>query len=192
MKKLLYSLSVLGLVSFLTMGTAGVVSGDGRLSFDVAQDGNTFVIIGPNSGGFAVQGTAFSVLGFVYPEGTLQGGAVSGTNEDGTPAFPDQVIGTWSCRGWFTQDDALGVTGAVLVGTQIWDLNLHRPGSETIVTDGIDLSVNDVDLGVPFKRAITGGTGKKFKGAHGEQTTINFGFNDSFGIDATHTLKIKR
>ncbi len=192
MNKLLYSLSVFVLVSFLTMGTAGVVSGDGRLSFDVAQDGNTFVLIGPtNADGFALQGAAFSVLGFVYPAGTLQGGAVSGTDSDGNPAFPDQVIGTWSCRGWFTQEDAEGITGAVLVGTQIWDLNLGEPGSKTIVTDGIDLSVNLSDLGVPFKRAITGGTGKKFKRARGEQTTINFGFNDSFGIDSTHTLRTK-
>ncbi len=95
MNRLLYSLSVLGLVLFLTMGTAGVVYGDDddviRLSFDVAQDGNTFVLIGPNIGGFALQGAVFSVQGFVYPKGTLQGGAVSGTDTAGNPTFPDKV-----------------------------------------------------------------------------------------------------
>jgi len=163
-----------------------------RLRFDVAQDGNTFVVIGPTSGGFALPGAAFSVQGFVYPKGTLQGGAVSGTDAAGNPTFPDKVIGTWSCRGWFTKADDPGVTGPVIVGTQLFDLNFDRPGSKTIVTDGIDLSVNDVDFGVPFKRAITGGTGKKFKGAGGQQITINFGFNESFGIDSTHILKIQR
>ena len=119
MNKFRYSLSVLALVSFLTtMGTAGVVYGDDRLSFDVAQNGTTFVIIGPTTPTippFALQGAAFSVQGFVYPEGTLQGGAVSGTNMDGTPAFPDEVVGTWSCRGWFLRDDDPSETGAVIV-----------------------------------------------------------------------------
>ena len=196
MNRFLHLLTVLGLVSFLTMGAAGVVGGDDddvlRLRFDVAQDGSTFVVLGPTDGGFSLQGASFSVLGYVYPKGTLQGGAVSGTNADGSPSFPDKVIGTWSCRGWFTKPDAVDVTGAVLVGTQLWDFNLDKPGSRTIVTDGIDLSVNDEDFGVPFKRAIAGGTGRKFKGASGEQIEINFGFNESLGIDSTHILKIQR
>ncbi len=197
MKRLLYSLSVLGLASVLAMGGMGVVYGEDddviRLRFDVAQDGNTFIFQGPSTqDGFAAEGATFIVQGFVYPKGTLRGGTVSGTNSDGTPAFPELVIGTWSCRGWFTRDDGdPEITGVVLIGTQLWDLNLDKPGSKTIVTDGIDLSANTVDFGVPFKRAITGGTGK-FKRASGEQTSINFRFNDSFGIDSTHTLKIQK
>ena len=56
------------------------------------------------------------------------------------------VIGTWSCRGWITQDVGLDTSGVEIVGTQIFDLDLDQPGSKTIVTDGIDLSANEVDL----------------------------------------------
>ena len=175
-------------VTFWYGPTVVADAGGPVLSFDIAQDGNTFVFQGPETpDGFPAAGATFIVQGFVYPEGTLQGGAVSGTNADGTPAFPELVMGTWSCRGWFTQDCDPGITGIVLVGTQVWDLDSGEPGSRTIVTDGVDLSINDVDLGVPFIRAITGGTGE-FNRARGEQTTINFGFNDSFGIDSTHEL----
>jgi len=161
-----------------------------RLRFDVSQDGNSFQSPGPfTPGGLPAEGATFVVQGYIYPEGTLQGGAVSGTNSDGSPAFP--TLGTWSCRGWFTQDDGdPAITGVVIVGTQVWEFDSEVPGAQTIVTDGVDLSSNKVDLGVPFIRAITGGTGE-FKGASGEQTTINFGLNDSFGFDATHTLALR-
>ncbi len=160
-----------------------------RLRFDVSQDGNSFQSPGPFTNGFPAEGATFLVQGFIYPEGTLRGGTVSGTNPDGSPAFP--TLGTWSCRGWFTQDDGNpAITGVVIVGTQVWEFDSEVPGAQTIVTDGVDLSSNEADLGVPFIRAITGGTGA-FEGAGGEQTTINFGLNDSFGFDATHTLALR-
>ncbi len=196
MKKLLSSLLV-GLAFVIAIGAAqAVYAADDRdrgkhrvLAFDVAQDGSTFVLQGPTTDeGFPAQGAIFIIQGFVYPKGTLQGGAVSGTNKDGTAAFPDLVIGTWSCRGWITQDVGLDTSGVEIVGTQIFDLDLDKPGSKTIVTDGIDLSANEVDLNVSFKRAITGGTGK-FKRAGGEQIMKNFGFNVSGGFDSTHKLK---
>jgi len=197
MKKLLSSLGILGLVSFLAMSPAGVVYADDEhgvkvLKFDVAQDGSTFVLQPPltEEEPFPTQGAVFFIQGYVYPKGTLRGGEVSGTDANGAPAFPDRVIGTWSCRGWITRDVGPGISGVEIVGTQIFDLDMDNPGSKTIVTDGIDLSAEDVDLDVPFKRAITGGTGR-FKVAGGEQIMINFGFNESFGFDSTHKLKIR-
>lgn len=158
------------------------------LKLDVSQDGSTFVFQGPTTAaGFPAAGATFIVQGVVYPGGTLQGGAVSGANPDGTPSFPDLVVGTWSCRGWFTHDCDPEVTGPVLVGQQVWNLDLEEPGAQTILTDGGEPSINEVDLNVPFRRGITGGTGR-FRQAGGEQTSTNFGFNPSFGIDSTHEL----
>jgi hypothetical protein len=161
------------------------------LRFDIAQDGSTFSFQGPTTAaGLPAAGATFIVQGHVYPEGTLYGGAVSGTNADGSAAFPDEVVGTWSCRGWFLEDCDPGVTGPVLVGQQLWDLDPDAPGTRTIITDGLEPSVNEVDLGVPFVRAITGGTGR-FRVAAGEQTSVNFGFNDSLGLDSTHELDVR-
>ena len=207
------SLGVLGLICLLAFGAVSNAYGDGRTrvfkkDFDVTQDGNTFKVVAfenefPPFDTFDSfinamgelethpgQGATFSVLVFIYPAGTLQGGTVSGTDGDGNPAFPDMVLGTWSCRGWFVLSGVPGTTGIQLIGTQVWIFDSHSdvPGGMTIVTDGIDLSIEDVDLNVSFKRAITGGTGY-FAGAKGEQTMTNFGFNDSFGFDSTHNLK---
>ncbi len=200
------SLSVLGLVFLLGIGTAGEAYGGKQinLDFDVAQDGNTFKVIALDDAFppfdtlddidfeevHPGQGAVFSVLGFIYPAGTLQGGAVSGTDVNGNPAFPELVLGSWNCRGWFIQSGLPGTTGIQLLGTQVWLFDAYHSefGGQTIVTDGIDLSIEEVDLDVPFKRAIIGGTGQ-FNGAIGEQTMTNFGFNDSFGFDSTHTLK---
>ena len=204
------TLSVLGLVFLLGVGAAGEAYGGKQknLDFDVAQDGNTFKVVAMENdfppfdtfdsfinalGETEVhpgQGATFSVLGIIYPAGTLQGGAISGTNADGSPAFPELVLGSWNCRGWFILSGLPGTTGIQLLGTQVWmfDASHSEFGGQTIVTDGIDLSIEEVDLDVAFKRAIIGGTGE-FNGATGEQTMTNFGFNDSFGFDSTHTLR---
>jgi hypothetical protein len=36
----------------------------------------------------------FVTQGYVYPADTLKPG-IDGVNEDGSPAFPDLVLGTW-------------------------------------------------------------------------------------------------
>ncbi len=204
MNKLTRTVNVVGLFFFLVLGLAGLAYADHTiaLKFDVSQDGNTFKIIAIDNGeggpfdtltneGNLAQGAIFSVLGYIYPEGTLQGGTVSGTNADGTPAFPDLVLGHWSCRGWFIQDGDPGITGIQLLGQQVFLFDATgKLGRKSIVTEGIDLSLDEVDLNVKFRRVVFGGTGP-FKGARGQQTMTNYGFNDSFGVDSTHRLEFE-
>ncbi len=47
-------------------------------------------------------GNSFVTRGYIYPEGTLDDS--SGVLPNGEPEFLDQVIGEWSCRGWFVGD----------------------------------------------------------------------------------------
>ena len=66
--------------------------------FDVAEDLSRFVYAAAPvfDDNMPAYGNAFITQGYVYPAGTLDGG-VEGTLKDGSPAFPDKVIGTWTC-----------------------------------------------------------------------------------------------
>ena len=127
-------------------------------------------------------GASFVVQGAIYRDGLFDDAGISaGLLEDGSPEFPEQVIGYWICRGWFVgdsdgdgaitpgDDDALGgiftPAGRFVATTQIYDLDLPRTGSRTLVSDGIER----IELDVPFKRAITGGSGP-FHRVRGEVT----------------------
>ena len=57
-------------------------------------------------------------------------------------------------RGWFLQVAATATTGPLSASTKIFDLDTDAPSRRTIITEGIDLA----DMGIPFSRAITGGT----------------------------------
>ena len=158
------------------------------MRFDVAMNGASFFFQGPvNPAGYPANGTPFIVSGYLYPHGTFAThGAGSGTNPDGSPEFPDLVVGTWYCRGWHLQDgDAL--TGPVVATTQIFDLDPDEPGKHTIVTDGIELA----DFGVPFKRAIVGGSGR-FSRARGQSSQVYVDFNASLGFNTSFVLRVKR
>ncbi len=203
MKKSTRTMNVVGVFFLLVMSVAGLANADDDTivrKYDVSQDGNTFKVIALNDPfggpfdtltdeGHPSQGAVFSVLGYFYPKGTLQGGTVSGTNADGSPAFPELVLGQWSCRGWFILDGNPGISGIQLLGQQVFLFNSPGPaGRKSIVTEGIDLSLEAIDLNVPIKRVVFGGTGP-FRGARGQQTMTNFpGFNDSFGVQSTHRL----
>ena len=50
--------------------------------------------------GMPAHGNAFVSQGYIYPEGTLADGIV-GVLQDGSPAFPDLVLGTCTCDGYF-------------------------------------------------------------------------------------------
>jgi hypothetical protein len=188
-------LAILGLLApalFLTSGLAraeiaGPLSAEpaeeaATLRLEVAMDGTSFHFQGPtNDNGFPADGTPFIIRGYIYPAGTFAAhGSSSGTNPDGSAEFPDEVIGTWYCRGWHLQDgDA--TTGPVVATTQIFELSPTRDGRHTIVTDGIELA----DFDVPFRRAVVGGTGRHFQArGHSVQVYVDFnasnGFNTSF------------
>jgi hypothetical protein len=74
---------------------------DGVLRFDVAEDGTHFVFDPDltDGDGMPGYGTSFITHGYIYPAGTLS--ESNGVNADGSPEFPDQVLGEWVCRGWF-------------------------------------------------------------------------------------------
>lgn len=157
------ALMTLALIGALT-ASPGAVAGDmahalGKkpLTFDIAMNGFSFSFEGAaNSNGFPADGTPFVIRGYIYPGGTFaRHGKASGVLPDGSPEFPDRVLGTWYCRGWHLQDgDAL--TGPVVATTQIFELDARVAGSQTLVTDGIELA----DFDVWFERTTTGGTGR--------------------------------
>lgn len=158
----------------------------GNLRFDMAMNGASFHFLGPtNDAGFPADGTPFIIRGYLYPQGTFDvHGPDSGTNPDGSPEFPDLVVGTWTCRGWHLQDgDA--VTGPVVATTQIFDLVPSEPGAQTIVTDGFELA--DFDLW--FSRAIVGGSGR-YRNVSGQQRQIYVGFNSSLSFNTSFELRI--
>ena len=154
---------------------------------DVVQNGTEFFFEGPvNEAGFPAKGTPFVTTGFIYPAGTLKAyGYNSGITSEGKPAFPELVLGTWTCRGWHLQDgDAL--TGPVVVTSQTFDFNAGRPSQHMLTTDGSELA----DFHVQFARPITGGTGN-FAGARGEMRQTYVDFNESGGFNMSFEIKTR-
>lgn len=140
--------------------------------FDVACNGATFRFSGPaDAGGNPAKGANFVVEGVIYESGTLI--ETDGLTPAGDPEYPDLVIGRWYCKGWFTQDMAAATTGTFVTTTQVYDFG-DEPGARTLVSDGIEL----IDFNVPWKRAITGGSGP-FRKARGEA------IQEAIGVNAT-------
>lgn len=113
--------------------------------------------------GMGSHGNTFVTQGYIYPAGTLKGG--EGVNPDGSPLYPDKVLGEWSCWGFVGGGD-----GGRPVTTQIFQLG-QGYGNKTIVTAGYEI----MD-GTAYKRAIVGGTGA-YVGATGEQSQTFLGLN---------------
>lgn len=152
----------------LTMLVAPELQSGNRDEIDVACDFNTFRPAEADMGPFG-PGTPFVVEGVIYEGGTFEAeGANSGLDADGTPQFPDRVIGRWICRGWF-----LEAGGTLVATTQIYDLDPDRPGAKTLISDGLEFALES-----SFERAVTGGTGK-FHRASGQVTQENIGVNDT-------------
>ena len=121
-------------------------------AFDVAEDITRFSFAASPvfDDGMPAYGNAFVTQGYIYPAGTLSDGA-EGANPDGSPAFPDLVIGTWTCDGYFVGDGMRTETGAIVITRQVHHFNT----GEILVSHGPEL----VDAGVSLERAVTGGTG---------------------------------
>jgi hypothetical protein len=129
-------------------------------------------------------GNEFVTMGYIYPKGTLNGS--NGVLPDGSPEFPDQVIGEWICRGWFIGEGGNATTGPWVITTQIYDLG-EEYGDVSLVTDGYELS----DFNTVIKRAITGGTGK-YNEARGEAEQVLLGFNPTEGVVLRFKLTVKK
>ena len=194
-------------LSTLGIGAVGLIAAgcdessqaqnNNTLLIDVCCDQNTIRFEGPQGpnpdnpigdpGPHPYYGANFVVQGVIYPGGTLANNPNGGLFADGSPEFPNDVIGRWTCRGWFTgnsNDPARGgiftPTGPFVTTNQVYDLDLNNPGSQMLTSDGIEL----IDLNTPFDRAITGGTGDR-NGARGTVVQTAIGANATFLFNFT-------
>ena len=117
--------TVAGLASVVACGPAFASTADTSpesqvLEVDIAEDGTRFVIDEAPvfDDGFPAHGNPFVTQGYIYPAGTLTDS--NGVNPDGTPEFPDKVIGEWSCSGYFIGDGAHATEGAWVYTTQLF------------------------------------------------------------------------
>jgi hypothetical protein len=165
---------------------AAATAADGVLRFDVAEDGTHFVFDPDltDGDGLPGYGTSFVTHGYLYPAGTLS--EINGVNADGSPEFPDQVLGEWVCRGWFVGEGMRTTTGAIVVTSQLYTFG-DTPGEAMLSSDGYELA----DVGVEVARAITGGTGS-FAGAGGEARQILLGLNATEGVNLRYELELER
>ncbi len=162
----------------LILAMAGGAQADTPMAFDVAEDHTRiFMANAPlHENGMPAHGNAFISQGFIYPAGTLEAGT-TGVLEDGSPAFPDLVLGTWTCDGYFVGEGANAKTGVWIISRQVFAFT----DGDTIVTQGTEI----VDTGVENLRPVTGATGDygDFSGAmvqtllgFSEQMTVNVSF----------------
>lgn len=165
-----------------------------RLKIDVAESGPKFIFDEAPllDSGLPAYGNSFVTQGYIYPHGTL--GAHDGVNADGSPEYPNKVIGEWTCRGFFIGNGAETVTGPWVITTQHYDFYsqsgyaTNKQGTRlNLVTDGYEL----VDIGVAGKRPITGGTGP-FSRASGQADQTLLGHNASEGVNLRFEMAVKR
>jgi hypothetical protein len=187
----------IGLLSVLTAGVsiASATDTDHRprtIEVDIAEDGTRFVFDEAPlfDDGMPAHGNPFVTQGYIYPAGTLTNN--NGVNPDGTPEFPDKVIGEWSCRGYFIADGAHTTEGAWVFTTQLFAFGDDADtGAETIVVTGYE----GAEPGAIVTAAITGGTGR-YATARGEADQELLGFNNpelpTMGINKTVELELAR
>ena len=152
---------------------------------DVAENGLRFVFDDAPvfDDGSPAYGNGFLTEGYIYPAGTL--GDANGVNPDGSPEFPNLVMGKWVCRGHFVGEGMQTERGPVVITTQTFFLG-DGTGERMVVTEGFEL----VDFGETVHRAIVGGTGT-YSAARGEQEQILTGFNATMGVTLEVRLKVR-
>lgn len=156
------------------------------VEFDVAEDMTRFIFDQDVAfdDGLPADGSSFITRGYLYPAGTLTcdaEGACDGVNADGSPQYPDKLIGEWICSGYMINDAGHATGGVWVFSTQFFQIG-EQPGAQTIVSQGYELA----DVGVAINRAITGGTGD-YKDARGQGEQTMLGLNASEGV----TLRVK-
>lgn len=142
--------------------------------FDVAEDLSRFIYAGAPvfEDGMPAYGNAFMTQGYIYPAGTLDGG-VEGTLANGDPAFPDLVIGEWTCDGYFVADGMRTEAGAMVITRQVYRFK----NGDLLISHGPELA----DPGISVTRAVTGGTGD-YAGAPSEIEQVMLGMSDGYGV----------
>jgi hypothetical protein len=155
---------------------AQITGPDGVLRFEVAEDHSRFAWAGdpPLTNGLPDGRAPYVAQGYLYPEGTLNG--TNGVNADGSPQFPDKVLGQWLCYGWYLgADDHVGA--APWVSSHLFNFGAAW-GEATLVSEGFDID----DVEVPMTRAIAGGSGP-YADARGTQVETNLGLNATDGLN---------
>jgi hypothetical protein len=154
------------------------------LRFDVSENAKRFIFDETplHADGSPAYGNEFVTEGYIYPAGTLNG--TNGVKEDGSPEFPNKVIGRWTCRGWHVGEGAKTETGPWVVTHQYFDFGKEF-GRTSLATDGVEV----VDIDVPVMRAIIGGTGL-YAQARGEAQQTMIGFNQLNGVNLRLEMKV--
>jgi len=159
----------------------GASADEALLRFDVAEDHTRFAFADTpvHESGMPAHGNPFVTQGYVYPAGTLDLN-IAGVLEDGSPAFPDKVLGTWTCDGWFVGEGGDATSGVWLVSRQIIQFN----SGDVIITQGTELA----DAGLANARPITGATGDYAGYDAGVMLQTLIGFNDHMGVNASFEI----
>jgi hypothetical protein len=158
---------------------------DGVLRFEVAEDHARYAWAGDPklTNGVPEGRTAYVAQGYLYPEGTLTDS--NGVNADGTPEFPDKVLGQWLCYGWYLgADDHVGA--APWVSSHLFNFG-EAWGEATLVSEGFDID----NVGVPMTRAIAGGSGP-YADARGTQVETNLGLNATDGLNIRFEVNLAK
>jgi hypothetical protein len=162
-----------------------ITGADGVVRFDVAEDGTRFVWADKPvfDDGLPAHGATYISQGYIYPAGTLTD-EIDGVNADGSPEFPDKVLGDWYCYGWYIGDGAHATEGPWVISTQLYNFG-GEWGEATLVSEGYVLS----QTGGMVSRAITGGTGP-FANERGEMADTSLGFNETEGANARYEVNL--
>jgi hypothetical protein len=199
-KRVLRAAIAVAVLASVTAGGASLAAaasdGNNRrartMEVDIAENGRRFVFDEAPvfDDGMPAYGNPFVTQGYIYPAGTLSEG--NGVNPDGSPEFPDKVIGEWSCEGFFIGDGAHTTEGAWVYTTQLFAFGDDPDtGAETIVVTGYEGS----EPGELVNGAVTGGTGR-YSTSRGEADQELLGFNNgqlpTMGINKTVIFELER
>ncbi len=182
------------LMAFLSLGAVALSAQiprdpDGMIRVETALDlVNTFVADESPvfDDGRPAYGNDFVIQGVIYPAGTITTTGSQGMNADGTPEYPDRVIGEWTCWGRFIGNGAQTTAGAFVMSTQVFSFGTTADyGATTIVTTGYEA------VDGPVYRAITGGTGEFGRAAGTQmQAIMPGGRNAASGLNLSHQIML--
>ncbi|HSA81230.1 MAG TPA: hypothetical protein VLE23_10430 [Geminicoccaceae bacterium] len=191
----IFGLSLTAILTAAGASAAGPASP--TFSIDVVADCNRLITNGTPQSASPALGDSFMQQGLIYRPGTLvahcPNGDGCGLNPDGTPEFPDEVIGKWTYWGSFIGIDEATEPGVWLHSTQVYEFGateigeyVFEPVTHVLASDGRER----IDLRAPFNRAITGGSGR-FEDADGEITQIRIGLNQTKCENFTFEFNIR-
>lgn len=164
---------------------AQITLADGTLHFEIAEDGTRFVWADQPvfTGRRSAYGAPFLAQGYIYPPGTLSA-TTDGISTDGSPQFPEKVVGTWACYGWYAGGSGRANTGPWILATEIYQFGSEW-GAVTLVSEGYVAT----ESGRTISRAITGGTGP-FTAMRGEVQSTPLGINETQGENARYAVQL--